>query len=234
MIVSIVQARMGSSRLPGKVLKEINGIPLLKTQIERVKNSKLLDNIIIATSTLQKDDVIMDFCIREGYHYYRGSEDDVLSRYYESATAFNADVIVRLTADCPLIDPDVIDATIKLFLDSKSDYTSNTVPYKTSRWPDGSDVEVFSIKALKKADEEATSSEDREHVTHYLWKNSLNKFVINQLGNACNWSGYRYTVDYPEDFFNIKKIINILDKNNMFGHVDEVVKIIDQHKREFK
>ena len=115
MIVAIIQARMGSTRLPGKVLKEVTGKQLLMYQIERVKTSKLLDKIIVATSALPKDDVIADFCERNNIACFRGSENDVLSRYYECAKEFQADIIVRLTADCPLSDPKVVDNSIRLF-----------------------------------------------------------------------------------------------------------------------
>jgi len=199
MIVAIIQARMGSTRLPGKVLKEVNGKSLLMYQIERVKISKLLDKIVVATSMSSKDDLISDFCKRNNIDCFRGSENNVLSRYYECAKEFQADIVVRLTADCPLSDPVVIDDVISLFQKEKVDYTANTAPPDTTRFPDGSDVEVFSIQALKRAFIECLNPHDREHVTFYFWQHD-NNFKTIQMSQGVDWSKYRFTVDYPEDF----------------------------------
>jgi len=122
MIVGVIQARMGSARLPGKILKKVNGAALLGYQVERVRKSRLLDKIIVATSVLVKDDVVEKFCKTNNIEYFRGSENDVLSRYYECAQKYNADIVVRLTADCPLSDPKIIDDTIKFYMDTKVDY----------------------------------------------------------------------------------------------------------------
>ena len=172
MIGAIIQARMGSSRLPGKVLKELHGKTVLERVVDRVALSELLDTVVVATSDAPIDDEIVKFCTERDINYFRGSEADVLSRYRCCAEAHDLSTIVRVTADCPLIDAEVIDHTIELFHDNKLDYASNTVPPETSRWPDGSDVEVFSIDALRLADEKATLEADREHVTFYFWKNT--------------------------------------------------------------
>ena len=230
MIVAIIQARMGSTRLPGKVLKRVNGIPLIKYQVDRVEKSKLIDKVVIATSKSKKDDQIVSFCEVNNICFYRGSESDVLSRYFSAAIEYNADIIVRLTADCPLIDPIIIDNTVNLFNQSKVDYTSNTSPPETSHFPDGSDVEVFSINALKRANDEAISQADREHVTFYFWKDAFkNGFQTTQLSNAENWSKYRITVDYPEDFEVVKRIIFELNKRNQFGKLGEIIQIIKDY-----
>ena len=124
----------------------------------------------------------------------------MLSRYYDAAKKYEVNTIVRITADCPLIDPAVIDRTIELFQKNNLDYVVNTVPTELSKFPDGSDVEVFSMQAMERANQEATSKEDREHVTFYFWKSEKkDTFKIAQLGNHENWSKYRFTVDYPED-----------------------------------
>ena len=226
MIVGVIQARMGSARLPGKILKKVNGVALLGYQVERVRKSRLLDKIIVATSVLVKDDVVEKFCKTNNIEYFRGSENDVLSRYYECAQKYNADVVVRLTADCPLSDPKIIDDTIKFYIDTKVDYVANTVPPETSKYPDGFDVEVFSMKALKKAYEKANDSHDREHVTFYFWKYN-NGFKTAQLYNSKNYSKYRLTVDYPEDFEVVEFVIKELKKRKSFGHIDEIIEILD-------
>jgi len=225
-IVAIVQARMGSSRLPGKVLMDIDEMPLLEIMLSRVEKSRLLKKIIIATSNLPKDNPIEQFCINNDYHCFRGSENDVLSRYYESAKEYNADIIVRLTADCPLIDPEIIDKVINLYFHDKVDYSANTVPPKNSTFPDGSDVEVFSYKALERAYKESKKASEREHVTHYFWRGN-NGFSTSQLINETNWSEYRFTIDYPEDFKVVEFIIRELKQKNKFGYLKEIIDIIE-------
>jgi len=229
MIGAIIQARMGSTRLPGKVLKTLSHTPLLKLQIDRVKKAKNIDTIIVATSTARGDDAIEDFCNGEEIKCFRGSEDDVLSRYYQCAQENNLETIVRLTADCPLIDPAVIDQVVDLYLKSNVDYAANTVPPETSHWPDGSDVEVFSSDALKRAYVESITIQDREHVTFFFWKNKDNGFKTVQLSNSFDWSKYRFTVDYPEDYEVIRLISNEIHARGLFGHIDEIISILDEN-----
>ena len=228
MIIGIIQARMGSTRLPGKVLKEIDGVPLLLLQIVRVKKTSSLDNIIIATSTLPQDDAISQFCSNNTIECFRGSEDDVLNRYYECAKKYEADVIVRLTSDCPLSDPKIIDKTVALFQQQKADYAANTVPLQTSTFPDGSDVEVFSLEALEKAHRECKDAHDREHVTFYFWKYD-NGFKTVQLIQKEDWSKFRFTVDYPEDLEVIEYVVAQLKQRDSFGHLAEIVEIIESN-----
>lgn len=216
---------MGSTRLPGKVLKEVCGKPLLQYQIERVKKSTLLDKIIVATSTLPQDDAIARFCKQHNVECFRGSENDVLSRYYECAEKYKVQTIVRLTADCPLSDPRVIDEAVRLFIQQKVDYAANTVPIETSTFPDGTDVEVFSMDALEKAHKQCKDKHDREHVTFYFWKYN-NGFKTTQLIRQENWSHYRITVDYPEDLEVVEFIIKELKVKNIFGHLEEMVAIL--------
>ena len=226
MIAAIIQARMESTRLPGKVLKDVNGKPLLMYQIERVRVSKLLDKVIVATSNLPKDDAIADFCERNNIDCFRGSENDVLSRYYECAKKYQADIIVRLTADCPLSDPIVVDHAILLFQKEKADYAANTAPPETTRFPDGSDVEVFSVQALERAFIECKNSNDREHVTFHFWRYD-NGFKVVQLTHEVDWSRYRFTVDYPEDLEVVQFIFQELERRRSFGHLPEIIDIID-------
>ena len=225
MITAIIQARMGATRLPGKVLKVLNNKSLLEFQLERIKLSERIQEIIVATTNESADDEIASLCNRRGIKVFRGSQNDVLSRYYHCAKENNASTIVRLTADCPLIDPKVIDAVIDLYFSKKVDYAANTVPPETSYWPDGSDVEVFSFQALKKANKETTDISFREHVTFYFWKDT-NKFSSVQLDNKQDWSNYRFTLDYPEDYEVIKLINDELLRKKLFGHIDEIIDIL--------
>lgn len=197
MKIAILQARMGSERLPGKVLKKIAGRPMLSRMLDRVRMASSIDKIIVATSDSALDDPIEKLCEQEGIGLYRGSEKDVLARYFEAATLFNASVIVRLTGDCPLIDPRYIDRAVALFDEQAVDYMANTVP-PPGTFPDGMDVEVFSFEALRRAHQEATLPSEREHVTFFMWKTGLFRTGHFNLDTDC--SCYRLTVDYPEDF----------------------------------
>ncbi|RYD06306.1 hypothetical protein N752_05280 [Desulforamulus aquiferis] len=164
--VIIVQARMTSTRLPGKVLKTVLGKALLEYQIERLKMVQLAEQIIIATTINSTDQPIIDLCQRLSVPYYRGSEDDVLARYYEAATLYGADAIVRVTSDCPLIDPTVIDEVIDYYISNECDYVSNTMD---RTYPRGMDTEVFSYKVLKEAFKNAVELPEREHVTPFIY-----------------------------------------------------------------
>ncbi len=146
MIVAVVQARMSSTRLPGKVLAEVAGHPMLWHVVHRLRRARLVNRIVVATSENPADDAIQQFCKQESIDCFRGSESDVLDRYYQAAQAFSADVVVRITADCPLIDSNIVDRVIQHFLDDDLDYVSNALRYT---YPDGLDVEVFSFAALE-------------------------------------------------------------------------------------
>ena len=228
MIIAIIQARMGSTRLPGKVLMEVNDRPLLAYQLDRISKSKKLNRIVVATSDLEKDDAIENFCNDYGVDCFRGSEDDVMSRYYECCKQYNPDTVVRMTADCPLIDPVIIDAVAQKFEDDNVDYCGNTAPPETSRFPDGSDVEVFSMMALEKANTEVQDEHRREHVTFQFWQdeNSTSSQYIQE--NDC--SKYRVTVDYPEDLEVVRYVLNMLDIQNTFGSIDEIIELIDNNQ----
>lgn len=205
-IIVIVQARMGSSRLPGKILKQVLGRPLLSYQIERINRAKHVTGIIIATTTNASEMPIVKLCEHLSYPVFRGSEDDVLSRYYGAAKETGADVIVRLTSDCPVIDPDVIDDVIEYYLSHTYDYVSNSLERS---YPRGMDTEVFSFKVLEEAYCKADLEFQREHVTPYIYQNPN----IYKLGNvllSADESNHRWTVDTPEDFELIKLMIEHL------------------------
>lgn len=226
MIAAIIQARLGAERLPGKVLMKLGHSNILDFQLKRIKKAKRLNEIIVATTEEKQDDKIVEFCKEKRIKFYRGSTKDVLSRYYNCAKLFKVDTIVRLTADCPFIDPSVIDKVIDIFFDKRADFSSNTIPPETSSWPDGSDVEVFSFKNLEIAYKNSVDLNEREHVTFYFWKNKTNNFSNVQLENSQDWSKYRFTLDYPKDLEVIKKIYLELKKNNQFGYVKDVVDIL--------
>jgi len=204
----IVQARMTSTRLPGKVLKEVLGRPLLYYQLERLRRVSSQDEIIIATTVNKTDEPIVAFCAEHGLPCYRGSEDDVLARYCETARAFRVSNIVRITADCPLIDPVVINGVIKTYLDSRGEleYVANTLK---RTYPRGLDCEVFSFEVLKEINGLATEISDREHVTSYIYRHP-DKYRLKNVAGEEDHSSYRWTVDTPEDFELIRRIIEEL------------------------
>lgn len=219
-VIAIIQARMGSTRLPGKILKEVLGRPLLQYQIERIKKVKSIDQIIVATTMKEEDNQIVDFCKEQPILYYRGSEEDVLERYYQTALQFNGDIIVRLTSDCPIIDPNIIENVINYYKQQDFDYVSNTLE---RTFPRGMDTEVFSFEVLKKAFIEADGLHFREHVTPYLYLNP-NIFKLGSIESDINNSRYRLTVDTTEDFTLIQKIINDLYPINRQFSLEEVIK----------
>lgn len=227
-VVCIMQARMGSTRLNGKVLKKICGKTVLEHDIDRLKKVRNITKIIIATTTLEKDDLIVEEADRLNIKYYRGSEEDVLARYYYAAKENNADIVVRVTSDCPLIDSEITEGIIQYYLDNseKYDYVSNTID---RTYPRGLDTEVFSFKALEKTFNEAASKRDKEHVTPYIWDNS-NLFRIYQYKNDVDYSELRWTLDTLEDFELIVRIYNILypDKNNNFN-MSDILKLYIQY-----
>lgn len=232
MICCIIQARMTSKRLPGKVLKEIDGRPMLKYMIDRVKAARTLERVILATSVDPTDDPVAEFCRKEGIECFRGNLNDVTDRYYQAAKSVNADVIVRLTADCPLIDPAVIDAVVQAFLQSGCDYGANTEP-PPGTFPDGMDVEVFSFKAFHQLWQEATKPADREHVTYYFWQNPQ-MFKLHRHDLAEDFSSFRLTVDYPSDFEMVTQIIQVLYQKNPLFTLQDVLDFLRKNPQVYE
>ena len=202
-IVAIVQARMGSTRLPGKVLMDIHGLSMMEWVFGRVNKSKLVNQVVLATTESVEDDVLVSWSKLHQFDFFRGSEKDVLSRFYFCAKKNYAEIIVRITADDPLKDPVIIDEAINKLISNGADYCSNTI---TPTYPEGLDIEVFTFKALEKAFNEAHLSSEREHVTPYIWKNP-NFFKISEMMMRPNLSGWRWTVDKVEDLEFIRKLI---------------------------
>ena len=227
-IVAIVQARMGSKRFPGKILKKINGIATLEILLKRLKKAKNLDEIIVATSKKSDNYPLIKFLESINQKYYHGSEEDVLDRFYKVALKQKADVIVRITGDCPLVDSKIVDNCIELFKSKNVDYLSNIIP---PSFPDGLDVEVFSFSSLKKAWQKSFRKTDREHVTTYIIKeNSFKKY---NLKNPIDYSSVRITLDYKEDLIVIKKVLN-----NFYPRIDfdmnEIINFYNKNKESFK
>ena len=218
MILAIVQARMQSTRLPGKVMKEVLGKPLIAYLLERLKRSRLIDKIVVATSTDPGNDVLCHYVESQGFDVWRGSEEDVLDRYYQAAVRYGGETIVRITADCPLIDWQIVDRAIGRFLQNEFDYVCNINP---PTYPDGLDVEVFSFPALEKTWQKATKPEDREHVTLFI-RNSEQFKGYNVLAEN-DFSSERWTVDGGEDFILVKTIIENLYPSNPDFHMEDIL-----------
>ena len=221
---AIIQARMTSTRLPGKVLMEVLGRPLLSYQIERLRFCKRIRDIIIATTTNKEDDPVAELAHKEGLKTFRGSEDDVLDRYYQAAKQYEAGYIMRLTADCPLIDPAHLDKMIKTFFLKNADYI-----FPSPTHAEGIDAEVFAFRALEIAHNYSKLGSEREHVTQYF-HNNPEMFRIVRLENKSDDSKYRFTVDEKEDFQVVKSIIEELynTKDSPFG-VEEIKTFLDNH-----
>ena len=215
-VLAVIQARMGSSRLPGKMLLPIiDNKGALELMLERVSRAGKLDKIVVATTKSSDDDPLADRCRHLGYECFRGSEDDVLDRYYQTILAFApVETIVRLTSDCPLHDPMVIDKVVSCFLDSDADYVSNANP---PTYPDGLDTEMFSVAALERTWHEAKLQSEREHVTSYIY-NHPNLFRIVNVENEKDLSNKRWVLDEKEDYEFIRCIFeNLYKKNPLFG-----------------
>jgi len=213
-VVAIIQARMGSTRLPGKVLHLLKGRSVLSHVIERVTMAREVDSIVVATTEKPEDDLIVDEAKYCGAAVFQGSEHDVLSRYYHSAKESSADVIVRITSDCPVIDPEVISTIVRMYKGQHCDYISNTL--KRS-FPRGLDAEVFSFESLDRAYQNAKHAEQREHVTPFIYQNpSLFKIASYECDH--DYSEHRWTLDTSEDFMLIERIYeHLYDENPLFN-----------------
>ncbi len=222
-----VQARMGSTRLPGKILQPVLGRPLLKYMVDRLREVQNADGIAILTTTESSDDIVEKFCQEEKIFCFRGSENDVLERYYQAALQRGPDAIVRVTADCPLIDPEIIDLVIDAFKKEfpAFDYISNSLE---RTYPRGLDVEIFSIKALKQAYQQAKKPEEREHVTVYLYRHP-ELFKLKNIAHHPSLSQYRWTVDTPEDFNLIRLILEHLYPNTPAFRLQDVLNLLKSY-----
>lgn len=226
MILAILQARMSSARLPGKVLKSVLGRPMLAWQIDRIRRSKTIDQLVVATSEEPSDDRIESFCDANGVACYRGALHDVLARFHGAAKAFGpAEHVIRLTGDCPLIDWTIIDAAVELQRGAKSDLAGNAIK---RTYPDGLDVEVVSFSALDRAHREATDASAREHVTQHIYRHP-ETFRLAHLTQTPDLGALRWTVDTPADFEMVEKVFaGLAGRENGFLQPD-VLDFLEAH-----
>jgi spore coat polysaccharide biosynthesis protein SpsF len=221
--VAIIQARMGSTRFPGKVLSELCGLPMLSVLLHRVRKTDGIDEVVVATTTSYTDDILVEWLTKNNVSFFRGSEEDVLSRYWQCARAHNADLIIRITADDPLKDPKIIARGIAEFKgEKKLDYVSNTI---NPSYPEGLDVEIFSFSALDKAYKEASLPSEREHVTPYIWKHP-EKFALHSFEMHRDLSNWRWTVDKPEDLLFLKTVLSYFG-DDIDTSYEDIINLID-------
>jgi spore coat polysaccharide biosynthesis protein SpsF len=224
-ITAIIQARMGSSRLPGKVVEDICGKPMIEQMLLRLRRSSVLDQIVVAIPRDPSDDVLAALLHALKIPLFRGSTNDVLSRYFETAKAFNAEIIVRLTADCPLIDPDLVDSVVREHFKSGADYTSNSLK---RTFPRGFDTEVFSFAALERSYRAATETFEREHVTPYMYLNP-HLFTLHsvQASGKINRPDLRLTVDTAVDLTLIRIIYCLLGTKGAFFGAEQIIDLFE-------
>lgn len=220
-VATVVQARTGSTRLPDKVRRHIDGVPMLHLQLQRMGRSDLAGSIVVAIPSGRSDDGLARDVLAWGHTVVRGDSEDLIGRHLLGAQAVDAEVVAKIPSDCPLIDPGVIDRVIRAFLADRFDYVSNLHP---ATWPDGQDVEVMRLTALQVAHDEATRAFEREHTTPFIWERP-DRF---RLGNVC-WGtdrsmDIRLTVDYPEDLALIERIVGEI---GIHASIDEIVQLVD-------
>ena len=220
-VTCIIQARTRSERLPNKVLKEIENLPMICHIINRVKKAKNIDQIILATSNTDTDKILLDIAKKFKIIGFAGDEKDVLDRFYNAAIMYAANPIVRITGDCPLVDPILLDKMVEFYQANDYDYMSNTIE---RTFPDGLDIEIFSSEVLKISNKEAKWLSEREHVTPYILKNQ-NDFRIYNYKNKQNLSNLRWCVDEEDDLIMIRKIFQEMRPNQFFS-TDDALKII--------
>ena len=222
-ITIMLQARMDSKRLPGKVMLSISGKPMIFHVINRLKHVKLADQIILLTTKKSVDDILIKMAKKNNILYYRGPINDVLKRYHDCANKFSSNIIVRITADCPLIDPLLIDEMLDFYQSHTYDYVSNTLK---PTFPDGLDVEIFSHHMLQILEKLTTKKSDREHVTSFILKNK-SQFKVFNFENSKDLSKFRWTVDQDNDLKFVRKIYNLMKPKTIFS-LKNILKLIEK------
>lgn len=226
MIGAIVQARMGSSRLPGKVLLDLAGQPVLLRLLDRLRRCETLEATVVATSALERDDVLAKLCIERGVPVFRGNEVDVLDRYYRAAEAYGFSTVVRVTADCPLIDPILVDQMVRFFVERREDFDLVTNRHPLT-YPDGLDVDVMAFQGLRRAWMEARTPFQREHVIPFFWEGGLR--VYNYACSDPLFRSHRWTLDYPEDYELIRRIYEALQTDGRAFETADVLSYLEAH-----
>jgi spore coat polysaccharide biosynthesis protein SpsF len=229
-LIIVVQARAGSSRLPGKVLKDLCGKPLLERMLERLARIKIAARIVVATTPYAEDDPIDKLCSKLGVNVFRGHPTDLLDRHYQAALFFGGDIVAKIPSDCPLIDPAVVDRVLTRFAQGDCDYASNLHP---ASYPDGNDVEVMSLAALGKAWREARLAMEREHTTPFIWERPKRFRLANvswqddAAGRLRDYSmTHRWTIDYPEDYAFIRRVFEALYSENPAFGIDDILDLL--------
>ncbi|NFG60643.1 glycosyltransferase family protein [Clostridium sp. CMCC3677] len=231
-IVATIEARMTSSRLPGKVLMEYCGKPNLQHIVERLKRSKVIDDVIVATTVNKEDNSIVELCKEIGCKYYRGSEEDVLLRVLESAKSVNADIIVEITGDCPMIDWRHIDKLVEIFFSGEYDYASNTLK---RTFPRGFDTQVFPVGILEKVNKLTKNPVDHEHVSLYIYTNPEKFRLINwEAEEKMNYPEFEITLDTKEDYEFIKQIYEILYTKDSDFSAQDVIELLIKNSEMIK
>ena len=223
-VIAIIQARTGSTRLPNKVFYELSGKPLLYHVVERIRHSSEIDKIVVATTKSKNDDLINNWAKENGVSCFRGSEENVLERYYYAAEKYNADLIVRITADDPFKDYRIIDNAVRIIKENNLDFVCNNNPVS---FPEGLDVEVLTMNSLKKSFQNSTTKFEKEHVTQHIHLNK-NKFKVFNIINNMNLSHYRWTLDTLEDYNFTKLIYDNLYINDEIFLPEEIYKLLEQ------
>lgn len=224
-VLVILQARMSSTRFPGKVLALLNGKPLIKFQLERIQRSSLISEIVVATSEDSTDDQLVNYLAVQNQAVVRGSLDDVLARYLKVVDLYNPEIVVRITGDCPLVMPELIDDLIATLRNSEADYVTNAL---SGTFPDGLDIEVFYARVLNQVNSLPLSSIEREHVTLGIYSRPKN-FKIKSIDSLVNLNELRLTVDYPGDLEFLQNILNFSENESTYITLDDILAILHAH-----
>lgn len=227
-ILSTIESRMGSTRLPGKIMKEIVEKPILELMVERLKRAKKIDEIVVATTTEPEDRVIAELAERLGVKWFRGDSEDVLDRVLKAAKTYQGDIIVEMTSDCPLLDPELVDRIIDIYLDNTYDYVSNTVKDEMT-YPRGLDVKVFSVNVLDEVSKLTNDPADRENVSLYIYEHPERYNLYNlEAPPEYHHPEYRWTVDTKEDFQFVKEVYENLYHNNPCFLMKDVMELLKE------
>lgn len=224
--IAIIQARCGSTRFPEKVFAEISGHPLIWHVVNRVRHAKAIDEVVVATTINPLDDKLYDWCVSNCIPVNRGSENDVLNRFYETAKKYNADVVVRITADDPFKEPVLIDEAVNKLVVEGADYVCNNFP---PTYPEGTDVEVLTFQALEQQEMNSQSDYEREHVTQYIYHNP-DDFIMLNLSNDKDLSYLRWTIDTEKDFEMVKQIYdNLYSSDTEIFHMNDILSYLEKN-----